>query len=67
MPGLIKVIKKQVDYYDGINFHKLLSYTLYKSVYLALFTLTNNFREITKQESIKNIIYKNIVINYNLK
>ncbi len=39
----------------------------YTEVYLALFTLTNNFREITKQESIKNIIYKNIVINYNLK
>ena len=51
MPGLIKVIKKQVDYYDGIKFHKLLSYTLYRSVYLALFTLTNNFREITKQEA----------------
>lgn len=51
MPGLIKVIKKQVDYYDGIKFHKLLSYTLYRSVYLALFTLTNNFREITKQKA----------------
>ena len=32
MPGLIKVIKKQVDYYDGIKFHKLLSYTLYRSI-----------------------------------
>ena len=64
---LEKAIEKWVSYYNERRFHESLDNLTPKDVYLGLSDQIKKIREITKQKSIKNRIYKNKMIKYQTK
>lgn len=56
---LEKAIEQWVDYYNERRFHESLDNLTPRDVYLGLSDQIKKIREITKQKSIKNRIYKN--------
>ena len=64
---LEKGIEQWVDYYNERRFHESLDNLTPRDVYLGLSDQIKKIREITKQKSIKNRIYKNKMIKYQTK
>ncbi|EKY04281.1 hypothetical protein HMPREF9151_00055 [Hoylesella saccharolytica F0055] len=64
---LEKAIEQWVEYYNERRFHESLDNLTPKDVYLGLSDQIKKIREITKQKSIKNRIYKNKMIKYQTK
>ncbi len=64
---LEKAIEQWVEYYNERRFHESLDNLTPRDVYLGLSDQIKKIREITKQKSIKNRIYKNKMIKYQTK
>ena len=64
---LEKAIEQWVEYYNERRFHESLDNLTPKDVYLGLSDQIKKIREITKQKSIKNRIYKNKMMRYRPK
>ena len=64
---LEKAIEQWVDYYNEKRFHESLNNLTPRDVYLGLSDQIKKIREITKQKSIKNRIYKNKIMKYQTK
>ena len=64
---LEKAIEQWVDYYNERRFHESLDNLTPRDVYLGLSDQIKKIREITKQKSIKNRIYKNKMMKYQTK
>ena len=64
---LEKAIEQWVEYYNERRFHESLDNLTPKDVYLGLSDQIKKIREITKQKSIKNRIYKNKMMKYQTK
>ena len=64
---LEKAIEQWVEYYNERRFHESLDNLTPRDVYLGLSDQIKKIREITKQKSIKNRIYKNKMMKYQTK
>ena len=64
---LEKAIEQWVKYYNERRFYESLNNLTPRDVYLGLSDQIKKIREITKQKSIKNRIYKNKMIKYQTK
>ena len=64
---LEKAIAQWVEYYNERRFHESLDNLTPRDVYLGLSDQIKKIREITKQKSIKNRIYKNKMMKYQTK
>ncbi|WP_314312228.1 integrase core domain-containing protein [Hoylesella saccharolytica] len=64
---LEKAIEQWVEYYNERRFHESLDNLTPRDVYLGLSDQIKKIKEITKQKSIKNRIYKNKMIKYQTK
>ncbi|WP_315404567.1 DDE-type integrase/transposase/recombinase [Hoylesella saccharolytica] len=64
---LEKAIAQWVEYYNERRFHESLDNLTPRDVYLGLSDQIKKIREITRQKSIKNRIYKNKMIKYQTK
>ena len=64
---LEKAIEQWVEYYKERRFHESLDNLTPRDVYLGLSDQIKKIREITKQKSIKNRIYKNKMMKYQTK
>ena len=64
---LEEAIEQWVEYYNERRFHESLDNFTPRDVYLGLSDQIKKIREITKQKSIKNRIYKNKMMKYQTK
>ena len=64
---LEKAIEQWVEYYNERRFHESLDNLTPRDVYLGLSDQIKKIREVTKQKSIKNRIYKNKMMKYQTK